>query len=130
MEETKMKARILIAVALAIVFGCASLSSAQEVKTKCENDYKNCVDTRKVVTSTIESVKKGEQTEYVKSQLSDANDWLKKADDLLAKQRERMDKGEYNDDVALQLGYVWRWYVEAGSGAVRALNSQTVHLQK
>jgi hypothetical protein len=91
---------------------------------ECENNYKNCVDTRKIVTNAIDGVEKGEQWGLITREIADANLWLKKADERIATAKASMDKGECNAEIVTELGTAWRWLVEAGSAAVRASIAQ------
>lgn len=91
---------------------------------QCESNYKNCVDTRKVVTDAIAGVKKGEQWSLITKEIADAELWLRKADERVAGAKAVMDKGGCDAEVLNDLGTAWRWLVEAGSAAMRASIAQ------
>ncbi len=118
-----MKARLWVPVIAGALILYGSAASAQDVKSQCQEQYKNCVKTGDLVHKNFDAAGKIQQTDYIRLQLADAGDWMRKADTLLVHQRARMDRNEYNDDVLLQLGFVWRWYVEAATAITRAVNS-------
>lgn len=125
-----MKRATFILTSLIFIFAISLAQGQKDWKTTCEKQYNDNVGVKNVVLNLIEQVKKAEQTDVVKKDLTDAQYWLNLGDEIMKKQRARMDKGEYNEDVFLQLGYAWRYYVEAGTKLVVALNSLSVRVKK
>jgi hypothetical protein len=91
------------------------LLSKRTGKQHVRSSINDNLEVKKVVMNLLDQVKKSEQTDVVKKDLTDAQYWINLGDEIMNKQKARMDKGEYNEDVFLQLGYAWRYYVEAGT---------------
>ncbi len=125
-----MSRTIFILTGLALIIGIALAQGQKDWKTTCEKQYNDNVAVKNVVLNLLDQVKKSEQTDVVKKDLTDAQYWINLGDEIMNKQKTRMDKGEYNEDVFTQLGYAWRYYVEAGTKLTVALNSLTVKVKK
>ncbi len=125
-----MKRTILILTGLFFILAIALAQGQKDWKTTCEKQYNDNLEVKKLVLSLMDEVKKAEQTEVVKKDLTDAQYWINLGDEIMNKQKARMDKGEYNDDVFTQLGYAWRYYVEAGTKLTVALNSLRAKVKK
>lgn len=125
-----MKRTILILTGFFFMFVIALAQGQKDWKTACEKQYNDNLEVKKLVLSLMEEVKKAEQTDVVKKDLTDAQYWINLADEVMNKQKARMDKGEYNEDVSIQLGYAWRYYVEAGTKLTVALNSLRAKVKK
>ncbi len=125
-----MSRTIFILTGLALIIGIALAQGQKDWKTTCEKQYNDNLAVKNVVLNLLDQVKKSEQTDVVKKDLTDAQYWINLGDEIMNKQKTRMDKGEYNEDVFTQLGYAWRYYVEAGTKLTVALNSLTVKVKK
>lgn len=125
-----MKRTILILTGLFFILASALAQGQKDWKATCEKQYNDNLEVKKLVLSLMDEVKKAEQTEVVKKDLTDAQYWINLGDEIMNKQKARMDKGEYNDDVFTQLGYAWRYYVEAGTKLTVALNSLRAKVKK
>ncbi len=125
-----MKRTISVLTGLFFMISISLAQGQKDWKTTCEKQYNDNLEVKKVVLNLLDQVRKSEQTEVVKKDLTDAQYWLNLGDDIMNKQKARMDKGEYNEDVFTQLGYAWRYYVEAGTKLTLALNSLKVKVQK
>lgn len=125
-----MKWTILILTSVFFILAIALAQGQKDWKTTCEKQYNDNLAVKKVVLSLMDEVKKAEQTDVVKKDLTDAQYWVNLGDEIMNKQKARMDKGEYNEDVFTQLGYAWRYYVEAGTKLTVALNSLKVKVKK
>ncbi|CUT00514.1 hypothetical protein [Candidatus Kryptobacter tengchongensis] len=125
-----MKKATFILTSLILILTISLAQGQKDWKTTCEKQYNDNIAVKNVVLNLLEQVKKSEQTEVVKKDLTDAQYWINLGDEIMNKQKARMDKGEYNEDVFLQLGYAWRYYVEAGTKLTVALNSLAVKVKK
>ncbi len=124
-----MRKAIFIIVSFTITLSLV-FAQQKDWKTTCEKQYNDNLEVKKVVMNLLDQVKKSEQTDVVKKDLTDAQYWINLGDEVMNKQKAKMDKGEYNEDVFLQLGYAWRYYVEAGTKLTLALNSLKVKVKK
>ncbi|MEN3038518.1 MAG: hypothetical protein ABDI07_05075 [Candidatus Kryptonium sp.] len=125
-----MKRSIIILAGLIFIFAFSLGQGQKDWKTTCEKQYNDNIAVKNVVLNLLDQVKKSEQTDIIKKNLTDAQYWLNLGDEIMNKQKAKMDKGEYNEDVFLQLGYAWRYYVEAGTKLTLALNSLAVKVKK
>jgi|GEM_PF-5408421 hypothetical protein len=126
MKNKKMSSSLLKlcwAVTACLLLSRPGILHGQEM-SECQKHYKTDVDTRKVVVDAIEKVKKGEMWELVQQHISDAEIWLKKADERIAKAKDAMDNGKCNAEVINDLDTGWRWLAEAASAATRAQIAQ------
>ncbi len=97
--------------------------TAEDPQKEAQSAYANCEATRKLVDDAIKKLdaKVGAgASEGLKHEVADAKEWFKKADDLLAQSKKKMDEKKYDQELVENLNQAWRWYVEAGSAAVRA----------
>lgn len=125
-----MKKVIFILTGLVLILGVTFSQGQKDWKTTCEKQYNDNLAVKQAVLGLLDQVKKSEQTDVVKKDLTDAQYWINLGDEIMNKQKARMDKGEYNEDVFTQLGYAWRYYVEAGTKLSVALNSLSVKVKK
>ncbi|CUS78045.1 hypothetical protein JGI7_01606 [Candidatus Kryptonium thompsonii] len=125
-----MKKVIFILTSLVFTLSIALAQGQKDWKTTCEKQYNDNLAVKQVVLNLLDQVKKSEQTDVVKKDVADAQYWINLGDEIMNKQKARMDKGEYNEDVFTQLGYAWRYYVEAGTKLTVALNSLSVKVKK
>ncbi len=125
-----MKRTILILTGFFFMLVIALAQGQKDWKTTCEKQYNDNLEVKKLVLSLMDEVKKAEQTDVVKKNLTDAQYWLNLGDEIMNKQKAEMDKGKYNEDIFTQLGFAWRYYVEAGAKLTVALNSLKVKMKK
>ncbi len=125
-----MKRTILILTGFLFILAIALAQGQKDWKTTCEKQYNDNLEVKKLVQTLMDEVKKAEQTDVVKKDMTDAQYWINLGDEIMNKQKARMDKGEYNEDVFTQLGFAWRYYVEAGTKLTIALNSLKVRMKK
>jgi len=125
-----MRRAILILTGIFFIIGIALAQGQKDWKTTCEKQYNDNLEVKKLVLTLMDEVKKSEQADVVKKDMTDAQYWFNLGDEIMNKQKARMDKGEYNEDVSIQLGYAWRYYVEAGTKLTVALNSLKAKVKK
>ncbi len=125
-----MKRTILILTGFFFMLAIVLAQGQKDWKTTCEKQYNDNLEVKKLVLSLMDEVKKAEQTDVVKKNLTDAQYWFNLGDEIMNKQKARMDKGEYNEDIFTQLGFAWRYYVEAGTKLTIALNSLKAKIKK
>jgi len=122
-EATKWFVGLFFVLIACFVAGTTLAQQAQDYEKAAQGAYANCEATRKIVENALKGLdpKLGSgATEGLKREVADANVWFKKADDLLAQSKKKMDDKKFDKDLVESLNQAWRWYVEAGSAAVRA----------
>ena len=130
MKRPVVTIRIVGWLAILASFLMAGAALAQQAapgpdyQKQAQDAIANCEGTRKIV---VDSIKKVEAkasaagaSDMLKKEVGDAKMWFKKADDLLAQSKKQVDEKKIDKDVVENLNQAWRWYVEAGSAAVRA----------
>ncbi len=125
LTAAKWSAGLLIALIACFSTGIALAQppGQEDFQTAAQAAYANCEATRKLVDDTIKKLepKLGSgASEGLKREVADAKEWFKKADDLLTQSKKKMDEKKFDKDLVENLNQAWRWYVEAGSAAVRA----------
>ncbi len=125
MKETKATRWIVgLVVALMACLTAQMTFGQQDYQKAALAAYANCEATRKLVDDSLKKLdpKLGSATasEGFKREVADAKEWFKKADDLLAQSKKKMDDKKFDKDLVENLNQAWRWYVEAGTAAVRA----------
>lgn len=112
-----------------VLIACLStgIASAQppsdDPQKAAQAAYANCEATRKLVDEALKKLdaKIGANgSESLKREVADAKEWFKKADNLLAQSKKQMDDKKFDKELVENLNQAWRWYVEAGSAAMRA----------
>jgi hypothetical protein len=114
---------VVLIACLATGMAYAQTPSPEDLQKAVQSAYANCEATRKIVDNAIKGLdpKLGSgATEGLKHEVADAKEWFKKADDLLAQSKKKMDEKKFDKELVENLNQAWRWYVEAGSAAVRA----------
>ena len=122
-EATKWFVGLFLVLIVCFVAGTTLAQQAQDYEKAAQGAYANCEATRKIVENALKGLdpKLGSgATEGLKREVEDAKVWFKKADDLLAQSKKQMDDKKFDKDLVESLNQAWRWYVEAGSAAVRA----------
>jgi hypothetical protein len=124
-KETKATRWITgLVVALIACLAAQTIFGQQDYQKAALAAYANCEATRKLVDGSLKKLdpklSSGSASEGFKREVADAKEWFKKADDLLAQSKKRMDDKKFDKDLVENLNQAWRWYVEAGTAAVRA----------
>jgi hypothetical protein len=86
-----MKKAIFIFASFIIALSLA-FAQQKDWKTTCEKQYNDNLEVKKVVMNLLDQVKKSEQTDVVKKDLTDAQYWINLGDEIMNKQKARMDK--------------------------------------
>ena len=109
---------------LVAILWVPSVRAAEDPQKAAESALANCEATRKLVDDAIKGqdarLKEAKPSDMLKHELEDAKMWFKKADDLLAECKKQISEKKFDTELVEKLGQVWRWYVEAGSAAIRA----------
>lgn len=121
----KWLAGFLVALIACLTFemALAQPPSTEDLQKAAQSAFANCEATRKIVENALKGLdpKLGSSaSEGLKHEVADAKGWFKKADDLLSQSKKKMDEKKFDKDLVENLNQAWRWYVEAGSAAVRA----------
>lgn len=121
----KWCAGLLVALIACFTTGIALAQSPgpEDFQKAAQAAYSNCEATRKIVENALKGLEPklgANASEGLKNEVADAKEWFKKADDLLAQSKKKIDDKKFDKDLVENLNQAWRWYVEAGSAAVRA----------
>ncbi len=130
MKKPVVSLRIVGWLAVLTSFAIAGTALAQQAapapdyQKQAQEAIANCEGTKRIVDEAIKKVETKASaagaSDMLKKEVGDAKLWLKKADDLLAQSKKQVDEKKVDKDVVENLNQAWRWYVEAGSAAVRA----------
>lgn len=93
-----------------------------DYKALAEEGYKNASQTKEIVAGVLKKLEAqlAEASDLKKHEVEDAKFWFKKADELLQKCKQKMDAGQYDKQLVVDLNQSWQWFIKAGSAAVRA----------
>lgn len=122
-KATKWPVGLLVVLIACLTIGTTLAQQAQDYEKAAQGAYANCEATRKIVDNALKGLdpKLGsDASKGLKGEVADAKVWFKKADDLLAQSKKKMDDKKFDKELVENLNQAWRWYVEAGSAAVRA----------
>jgi len=114
---------LLIVLMACLTTGITLAQQTQDYQKAAQAAYANCEATRNLVDGALKKLepKLGSgASDGLKREVADAKEWFKKADDLLAQSKKQMNEKKFDKDLVESLNQVWRWYVEAGSAAIRA----------
>jgi len=107
----------LLSAALVVSF---AIAQEKKEKTDCEKRLKTNIDTETLVKNVIDEVEKAKPTGQAALDLQDAKDWYEKAEKKHAEVKLKVEKGECNEEIMKDLGWVWQWYVKSATMAVNA----------
>jgi hypothetical protein len=96
----------------------------EDYEKLAEEEFANADGTRKIVAGVLETVSKEaaapDASNLLKAEVADAKNRFGKADELLHKCKKRMAEKKYDKDLVMNPNQAWKWFIKAGSAAVRA----------